>query len=504
MKIFPGISLKVLDEYTIEHEPISSLDLMERAAQAFTNAVVAQWPHTTPVTIFAGPGNNGGDALAVARMLLQIGYQVNTFLFNPKGELSEECQTNKELLEMIDDVDFTEVTTQFTPPPLTKDHLVIDGLFGIGLNKPLAGGFAAVVKYINISKATVVAIDMPSGLMTEDNTFNNRTTIVHADYTFSMQLPKLAFLFAENYDFVGEWKLLDIGLSQEGIDEEDTDCYLLEEKDIKPLIKPRKKFAHKGIFGHAALIAGAYGMAGSAILAAKACLRSGVGLLTVHTPALNNNILQTAVPEAIVEADINEYFFTSPIDADDYQAICIGPGLKQNNETEFALLEQINNCQTPMVIDADALNILGKHRQALTSIPKGSILTPHPKELERITGKCHNSFERMSKACELAHNFKVYIVLKGAYTAIITPHGKIFFNPTGNPGMATAGSGDVLSGIILSLLAQGYTPEEAAKTGVYVHGMAGDLAKEQLGMMGMKAGDIISALPTAWQHLSSQ
>lgn len=504
MKIFPGSSIKMLDAYTIEHEPISSLDLMERAAKAFTNAVVAQWPHTTPITVFAGPGNNGGDALAVARMLLQKNYQVNTFLFNTKGELSEECQTNKELLEMIDNVDFTEVTTQFVPPTLTEKHLIIDGLFGIGLNKPLTGGFAAVVKYINMSKATVVAIDIPSGLMTEDNSSNSRTTIVHANYTFSMQLPKLAFLFAENYDFVGEWKLLDIGLSQKGIDEEDTDCYLLEEKDIKPLIKSRNKFAHKGNFGHAALIAGAYGMAGAAVLAAQSCLKSGVGLLTVHTPALNNDILQTTVPEAIVEADLNEYFFTSPIDTDDYQAVCVGPGLKQNKETEFALLEQINSCRAPMVIDADALNILGNHRQALTSIPKGSILTPHPKELERITGKCHNSFERMSKACELAFNFKLYIILKGAYTAIITPHGKIFFNPTGNPGMATAGSGDVLSGIILALLAQGYTSEEAAKTGVYIHGMAGDLAKEKVGMISMTARDLINALPAAWKHISNQ
>lgn len=502
MKIFPSSSIKKLDTYTIENEPIASIDLMERAAQTLTAAITSRWDAETPVTVFAGPGNNGGDALAVARMLAEKGYKIEVYLFNTKGDLSPDCQINKELVEMMDEVTFHEVSTQFIPPTLTYKHLVIDGLFGSGLNKPLSGGFAAVVKYINSSSATVVAIDIPSGLMGEENTFNVKSNIIRANVTFSLQLPKLAFLFAENTEFVGEWELLDIKLSEDGIDETETNYEMLEAEYIHSLIKPRKQFAHKGNFGHALLIAGSKGMAGAAVLAARACLRSGVGLLTIHAPICNNDILQTSVPEAMVEQDANEDCFSYPADTDDYQAIGIGPGLGRAEETEAALLEQLHATQTPLVLDADALNILANHRHALTSLPKGSILTPHPKELERLVGRCQDSYERLMKACELAHTAKVHIVLKGAYSTIITPNGKCFFNPTGNPGMATGGSGDVLTGVILALLAQGYAAEEAAKIGTYIHGLAGDFAQKKQGMIGLTASDIVACLPMAWRLLS--
>ena len=466
MKIFPSSSIKKLDAYTIEHEPIASIDLMERAATALTKAIMNRWSRETPVTVFAGPGNNGGDALAVARMLSEKGYKTEVYLFNPKGELSPDCQTNKELVEMAEEVTFHEISTQFVPPTLTPDHLVIDGLFGSGLNKPLSGGFAAVVKYINSSPAMVVAIDIPSGLMGEENTFNVKNNIIRADVTFSLQLPKLAFLFAENTEYVGEWDLLNIGLSEEGIEETETNYEILELEDIRSLIKPRQQFAHKGNFGHALLIAGSKGMAGASVLAARACLRSGVGLLTVHAPICNNDILQTSVPEAMVETDANETCFAIPTDTDDYQAVGIGPGLGRSEETEAALL------------------------------------TPHPKELERLTGKCQDSYERLTKACELAHAANVHIILKGAYSAIITPAGKCYFNPTGNPGMATGGSGDVLTGVILALLAQGYPAEDAAKIGTYIHGLAGDFAQKKQGMIGLIASDIITCLPTAWRLVS--
>ena len=502
MKIFPSSSIKKLDAYTIEHEPIQSIQLMERAATALTEAICSRWDTETPVVVFAGPGNNGGDALAVARMLAEKGYKIEIFLFNTKGELSPDCQENKELLEIMDEIKFHEITSQFAPPTLTVDHLVIDGLFGSGLNKPLSGGYAAVVKYINASSATVVAIDIPSGLMGEENTFNVKTNIIRADVTLSLQLPKLSFLFAENAEFIGEWDLLDINLSQEGIEELDTNYEMLEAEDIRSLIKPRNKFAHKGSFGHALLIAGSRGMAGASVLAARACLRSGVGLLTVHAPICNNDILQTAIPKAMVEQEVSEICFAVPTDADDYQAIGIGPGLGRSEETEAALLEQLSSCQTPLVVDADALNILANHRHALNNLPKGSILTPHPKELERLVGKCQDSYERLTKAIELAHTAKVHIVLKGANSAIITPNGKCFFNPTGNPGMATAGSGDVLTGIILALLAQGYAADEAAKIGTFVHGLAGDFARKKTGVISLMAGDIINNLPTAWRAVS--
>lgn len=504
MKIFPTASIKQLDAETIENEPISSIDLMERAAHALATVIGNRWNPDTPLTIFAGPGNNGGDALAVARLLSEKGYKPETYLFNTQGNLSPDCQTNMELLALVPEVNFHIVTTQFTPPVLTADHVVIDGLFGSGLNKALSGGFAAVVKYINASPATVVAIDIPSGLMGEDNTYNISANIVRAHLTLSLQLPKLAFFFAENEPYVGEWQLLDIGLSEEAICDMETDFCQLEHEDVSALLKPRSRFAHKGNFGRALLIAGSQGMAGASVLAARACLRSGVGLLTVHVPFCNNFVVQTSVPEAMTELDISDTCFAAATDTDDYQAVAIGPGLGKAAETETALLEQIESCQTPMVVDADALNLLGENRSYMGRLPKGSILTPHPMELERLVGKCQNSYERLMKARELAKNAGVYIILKGAHSVIVTPAGKCFFNPTGNPGMATGGSGDVLTGVVLALLAQGYEPEKASCLATYVHGLAGDIACKKQGPIGMTAGDIVSCLPLAWKMMEEE
>lgn len=501
MKILTSSQLKELDKYTIAHEPIASIDLMERAAIALTNAIIRRWDKSFKMVVFAGPGNNGGDALAVARMLSQRGYHVEVFLFNTKGKLSEECQTNLERLKMCGSVYFTEISTQFDPPGLTESHVVIDGLFGSGLNKPLSGGFAAVVKYINASKAQVVAIDIPSGLMGEDNTYNIRQNIVHADITLSIQLPKLSFLFPENEDVVGEWELLDIGLKQSYIDATASPFSILGEEVIRPIIKPRKRFAHKGSFGHGLLIAGSYGMAGASILSAKACLRSGIGLLTVHTPIHNHDILQISVPEAIVQTDIHERYFAQPTDLSRYKAIAIGPGLGQEEDTALAMMEQIQGSNLPIILDADAINILSTHRNWLSRLPKRCILTPHLGELERLIGKCMDTYERLTKVKELAAYLQSYIIVKGAWTTIVTPEGEYFFNPTGNPGMATGGSGDVLTGILLALVAQGYSREEACKLGVYIHGLAGDIAAEEMTETGMISSDIINALPNAWKKI---
>ena len=502
MKILSSNQLKELDKYTMEQEPIASIDLMERAAQALTEAIIRRWDTSHPIVVFAGPGNNGGDALAVARMLSQKNYHVEVFLFNTKGRLSEECQTNLHRLKTCGSIYFTEISTQFDPPILTENHVVIDGLFGTGLNKPLNGGFAAVVKYINASKATVVAIDIPSGLMGEDNTYNIRPHIVRADVTLSIQLPKLSFFFPENEEIVGEWELLDIGLKQSYILAAESPYSILEEEQIRSLIKPRKRFAHKGSFGHGLLIAGSYGMAGASILSAKACLRSGIGLLTVHVPIYNHDLLQTTVPEAIVQTDIHERYYAEPVDLSKYKALAIGPGLGQEEDTALAMMEQIQASNIPVVLDADAINILSSHRNWLSRLPKQSILTPHLGELERLTGKCMDTYERLTKVKELAAYLHSYIIVKGAWTIIVTPDGRCFLNPTGNPGMATAGSGDVLTGILLALLAQGYSQEEACQLGVYVHGLAGDLAAETMSQIGMTSGDIIAALPQAWKKIS--
>ena len=502
MKIISSTQLKELDKYTIAKEPVASIDLMERAAEELTRAITHRWDTSFHIVVFAGPGNNGGDALAVARMLSKQTYHVEVFLFNTKGKLSEECQTNLERLKECGSVYFTEVSTQFDPPVLTERHLVVDGLFGSGLNKPLNGGFAAVVKYINASKAQVVAIDVPSGLMCEDNTYNISQNMIRADVTLSIQLPKLSFLFPENEDIVGEWQLLDIQLKKDFIDTAQSPYYITEEEEIRSLIKPRKRFAHKGTFGHALLIAGSYGMAGASILSARACLRSGVGLLTVHVPIHNHDLLQTTVPEAIVQTDIHDHYFAEPVDTDRYQAIAIGPGLGQEEDTALAMMEQIQGCPVPLVLDADAINIFGTHRNWLSRMPKRCILTPHLKELERLIGKCMDTYERLTKTKELAAYLQSYIIIKGSWSTVVTPEGNCYFNPTGNPGMATAGSGDVLTGILAALLAQGYTQEDACRLGVYVHGLAGDIAAEEKGEIGTTSSDLIDALPAAWKKLT--
>ncbi len=502
MKIFTSAQIHELDQYTIEHEPIRSIDLMERAARALTRAITESWPTTMPVVIFAGPGNNGGDALAVARMLLEQHYQVQTFLFNITGHLSADCTENKRrLCDKKGRALFTEITQEFDPPQLGPDILVIDGLFGSGLNKPLAGGFASLVKYINASKANVVSIDVPSGLMTEDNTYNVSANIIRATQTLTLGQMKLSFLFAENQIHFGELKVLDIKLSKEGIAKIEAPYTFVDEGQVKQIIRKRNDFAHKGQMGHALIIAGSYGMAGAAILATKACLRSGVGKVTVHTPKRNVPIMQTAVPEAIVSIDREETTFTEGIPTEDFQAVGIGPGLGTSEQTAITLIAQMRRTQCPLVADADAINILANRRAWLQQLPKGIILTPHPKELERMEGKCIDSYERLMKARDLAERLQGYVILKGHYTAICMPDGHIAFNPTGNAGMATAGSGDVLTGIITGLLANGYDQQKACLLGVYLHGLAGDLAARELGEESLIASDLITYLPKAFMKL---
>lgn len=504
MKIFTSAQIHELDKYTIENEPVSSLDLMERAAKTLTHAIAQLYPVSMPVVVFAGPGNNGGDALAVARMLADRDYAVSVYLFNVRGSLSPDCAANKRRLQESKRVrELIEVTQEFDPPRLDSGMLVVDGLFGSGLNKPLAGGFAALVKYVNASSAQVVSIDVPSGLMTEDNTYNVRANIVRADLTLTLQQPKLAFLFPENQQFVGQLRVLDIRLSQEGINKQEAQYTILEESDVRSrlLQLQRSPFAHKGQMGHALLVAGSYGMAGAAVLAAKACLRSGVGKLTVNTPRRNISILQTSVPEAVVQSGTEEVIFAEAVETEEFSALGIGPGLGQSEQTAIALIAQLRRCQCPVVVDADAINILGNHRAWMQQLPKGIILTPHPKEFDRLEGHSADSYERLTKARNLAERLHGYLIVKGHYTAICMPGGHIAFNPTGNAGMATAGSGDVLTGIITGLLARGYQQEDACLIGVYLHGLAGDLAAAELGEESLVASDIIRYLPKAFKRL---
>lgn len=501
MKIFTSAQIRELDKYTIEHEPITSINLMERAAAVLTKSITALWGRDTRVVVFAGPGNNGGDALAVARMLIDSNYDVQVFLFNTSGHLSDDCKKNRDRLKNMRNLKhFVEVTQEFDPPVLGKGMLVVDGIFGSGLNKPLTGGFASLVKYINASEAQVVSIDIPSGMMSEDNTYNVRANIIRANVTLTLGSKKLCMMMPDNQPLLGDTYVLDINLSAEFIEKTESQYSIVEAENIRAMMKPRSPFAHKGDMGHALLVAGSYGMAGAAVLASKACLRSGVGKLTIHTPKRNYDIMQISVPEAIMQMDKEETIFSQPADTSGYEAIGIGPGLGQNENTAIAVIAQIRSNKTPMVIDADALNILASHRAWMQQLPEGLILTPHPKELDRIIGSSSgDDFERLTRARELAQQLRAYVLLKGHFSALCMPNGHIVFNSTGNAGMATAGSGDVLTGIITGLLARGYSRGDAAVMGMYLHGLAGDLAAEALGYESMTASDIIKYLPKAFQ-----
>ena len=504
MKVLTAAQMAKLDAYTIGHEPIDSINLMERAANALCTGIRKICNPGASFKVFAGPGNNGGDALAAARILSHEDYKVEVFLFNTGGHLSTDCATNKvRLTDSCPNVEFHEITSQFEMPNLDKNDYVIDGLFGTGLNKALNGGFALLVKFINRSEAKVISIDIPSGLMCEDNTYNIRAHIIKADYTFTMQSLKPAFLMADNQEFLGQLEVLDIGLLEDEVKFEQYPYQLDELEGMGKLVKPRPPFGHKGTFGHGLLVAGSYGMAGAAILAARACMRCGIGKLTVHTPKVNNSIIQTTVPEVVIHHDEDNYFFSSTINMEFYDALAIGPGLGEKKNTAVAFIEQISHAQKPIIIDADGLNILAEHKGWIQQIPKDAILTPHPKEFTRLFGESLTDFDMLNQAKEQAVHQQIYIILKGHRTAICTPRGQIFFNMTGNSGMATAGTGDALTGILLSLLAQGYNTEEACRLGVCLHGLAGDLAAEKMTEESMTVNDLIDCLPLAIKQLKN-
>lgn len=501
MKLFFTKDIKQIDEQTIKEQGIASIELMERAAGAVADEITARWTNRTPIVLFAGPGNNGGDALAVARLLSLSGYKTITYLFNPKSKLTPDCQKNKNLLENTPGAECIEVVKEFAPPQLSAETLVIDGLFGSGLNAPITGGFASVIQYINSSESKVVSIDIPSGLFGEDNTNNNNRNIIRATLTLTFQAPKLSFMFAENEKYTGEVVILDLNLSQQAIESTPTPFTLTERYDVVPLLNRRTKFAHKGNFGHALLVAGSFGMMGAAVLGARACMNAGVGLLTVHTPESGYTILQTSIPEAKFQADKNPKIITQVNNVTDYTATAFGPGIGTDSNTVWAVKELIKQLRRPCVVDADGLNILAANPELLDTLPSSSILTPHPKEFERLFGKSGNSYERLKKAMEAAMKHNVIIILKGANSAVCMPSGHVHFNTSGNPGMATAGCGDVLTGILLALLAQNYRPEQAALLGVYIHGMAADIALTMSSEESLIASDIIQNLGHTFRQL---
>ncbi|MBE9509238.1 MAG: NAD(P)H-hydrate dehydratase [Bacteroidetes bacterium] len=500
-KIFFSKQVKGIDQYTISNEPIPSINLMERAAGTVFQWILNRYENTKKVKIFVGPGNNGGDGLAVARMLAGKKYPVGVYWVKFTKNCSMDWGINFQKLK-DQGIAYTEVLTQTdNKPQINADDLVIDAIFGSGLSRPLEGFPAEIVDYINASGANVISIDIPSGLFGEDNSGNDPNHIIKASYTLSFQFPKLAFFFLDNEEFVGEWSVLPIGLHQEIINSTNTNYYYLTGSFIKSKLKVRSKFSHKGTFGHTLLISGNYGRMGAAVLASRACLRTGTGLITTHVPRKGYDILQNSVPEAMISMDESDIVFSGITDMDQYNAVGIGPAIGLKDNTQKAFRELLKTINVPLVIDADGINILGENKEWLQQLPKNTILTPHPKEFERIAGKTSDGYNQMQRLVEMAEKYQIFIVLKGAHTAIASPDRLCYFNTTGNPGMATAGSGDVLTGIILALLGRGYSPGDAAVTGVYLHGLAGDRAAKITGEESLIANDIIDYLGTAFGEL---
>ena len=494
MKIFTTENIRNIDRITIEEEGISSMELIHRVAEGVVNEILSRWNPSKPTMVFAGAGNNGADALIVAKLLIEAGSKPHVVLINVEGNsLSRDCRECRDELMRMGNVDMTEIVHQANIPPLTPDHLVVDGLFGTGLRRPLEGGYMAMARYINESGATVVSIDVPSGLFGDWNTGVLARNVVHADLTVTVQFPRLAFFMADNAPLIGEWRTIDIGLSRRAAEQTQTKVSLIEREDVRRVLKRRPQFSSKADFGHALLFAGCYGMMGAAVLAARGALRAGVGKLSVHAPRCGFGVLQTAVPEALFLPDHTENVISDMTPRVNYTALGVGPGIGTNDATRGALETLIKSIKRPMVIDADALNIIARNQALIDHIAPGSILTPHASEFDRIFGSQASAEKRLLKALEVSHNYKLIIVLKGHYSATVRPDGKVFFNSTGSPAMATAGSGDVLTGIITSLMAQGYKSEIAATAGVFIHGLAGDIAAGKEGEYGTTAADIAAA-----------
>ena len=501
LKVLPSELIKAADQYTIDHEPISSLDLMERAAVRAFERIKRDFIREGEIghfIVFCGIGNNGGDGLVIARKLIEAGQSVELNIVQFSKNYSADFQANLKRLTIQPNF-LTEESHEFELP---EAGIVIDALFGTGLTREVKGFSSSIITKINEWEGYVISIDLPSGMYADKGVIDKDQVVIQSDLVLSFQFPKRSFLYPENAKYIKRWELIPIGIHKDSLDRVECSHFLIGRSDIRSILKEPMPFSHKGDRGRALLLAGSKGKVGAAVLAARACLRSGVGLLTLQAPQCAYTILQSTVPEAMVEIDI-EIDHLSELKLNiQFDALGIGPGIGLNQATQTLMKLLIQECKRPMVIDADALNILSENKTWLPFLPAGSILSPHMKDFERLAGSWTSPDERMELLMNMAQKYKIYIVLKGKYSAIACPGGEVFFNSSGNPGMATGGSGDVLTGILSGLLAQGYSSMEAAIAGVYLHGLAGDLAAEHKGIIGMTASDIIDHIPNAYLKLT--
>jgi hydroxyethylthiazole kinase-like uncharacterized protein yjeF len=493
MKILSAQQIHNWDAYTIANEPISSIDLMERAAQACTNYIFQQQLFDRPFKIFCGKGNNGGDGLAIARQLLLQLYNVSVYIIEFGAVGTDDFQANlNRLHELTVNIHFIQSEEFFTT--IDEHDVVIDALYGSGLNRPLKDMSAALIEHINQTKAYVISIDVPSGMFIDKSSVGN--VVIRADVTLTFQSIKLCFMVAENAADTGELITLDIGLHPAFTDTVESNYQIITKQFIQSIYKSRKPFSHKGTYGHALIIAGNEGKMGAALMAAQACLRAGAGLTTVNVPKEYLNVVHTHLPEAMCTIREDAMSFKN------INAVGIGPGLGTNEDAKKLVTTTLEQFKESMLIDADALNIISENKELLKQLNKSSVITPHPKEFERLFGKAANDFERMETALQQSIQCNCIIVLKGRYT-LIAYNGKGWFNTTGNAGLAKGGSGDILTGIITALLAQHYDPLHAALFGVYIHGLAADITLERQSEESMLAHDVVENLGAAFNDLHS-
>ncbi|PHS54730.1 MAG: bifunctional ADP-dependent NAD(P)H-hydrate dehydratase/NAD(P)H-hydrate epimerase [Lutibacter sp.] len=482
------------DKATIINSKISSIDLMEHAS-----TLCFQWLHSRlqgqdiKIHVFCGIGNNGGDGLVIARLLFQHGYTVNCYIVNFSDKRTDEFLTNYNRLKEIGEWP-TIINSEDDFPDVSFEDIVVDAIFGNGLTREPKGFTKKLIQYINNTKVFTLAIDVPSGLF-GDKSVSQKDAVLRAGHTLSFQTPKLAFLLPENKAYVTTWEVLDIGLDKEFIAHLKPTLNYISKSEIIPLYKARNKWSHKGTYGHSLIIGGSFGKIGAVTLATKAALKIGSGLVSAYLPKCGYDILQISVPEAMVEVDDEKVltyynFKTNPT------VIGIGPGIGTTEKTALGFEKFIKENKFPLVIDADAINLLALNKSLLTYLPENTILTPHPKELERLIGTWKNDYDKLKIASKFSTDYNVILVLKGAHTVTIDGE-TMYFNSTGNPALATAGSGDVLTGFITGLLAQGYEAKYAAIFGVYVHGKTADIAVQEIAIETFTATSILTYLSDA-------
>ena len=500
MKLFSKEQIYEGDKLTTERQNISSTDLMERAGTQIFN-----WMHMrmqgaqVPIHVFCGIGNNGGDGLVLARHLVTHGYNVITYIVNCSDKRSKNFLINYDRIKNVTKDWPKMLTCKADFPEFHQDDIIVDAVFGIGLNRPVNEWVQELFQKFKASKAFTLSIDIPSGLYT-DKAVENEKAVVNANYTLSFQSPKMVFFLPETAKYTVQWEALDIGIDRDYLMQTETEVELISKHEVLPLYIPREKFAHKGDFGHVMILGGSYGKIGAVNLASRAALMSGTGLVTAYIPKCGYHSLQASIPEVMVISDENETVISNINFGIEPTVIGIGVGLGTSTETAKTFEAFLKKNKTPLVIDADALNLLAKKKALLKLLPKQTILTPHPKELERLVGEWSDDFEKLKKVKAFSKKYDVIVLIKGA-NSITVYKDKKYINTTGNPGMATAGSGDVLTGIVSGLVAQGYEPLSATIFGVYLHGRSADISLEDYGYQSLIASHIIDTIGEAYIDL---